>query len=439
MQILQELIRSKKLKQALVYLRCLAQERQEGGGTRFVVWRLSHHEAGASVQLANASKWLEQAAIPPDGLDNPGMWLALMAALDNELEISGHGLPPVLLPIRSPVPDWNSCDTFWVLPRRQPGYLCDTPTYLEHYHPNHSIVPTRLSREMGDVHFTVRQLNLIWPERPRLAIAGFDDEIIPQGSQQGRCVFYESTSDDAARLAAARRLISEAESQGVHILLFPELTLSPANQQAIMDDLYARRSADNAGILLLIGLGSFHEYCPLDSGTIPRNRARLISGRDGRVEIEQDKFQAASAGEGGAAVDEAFRPAEQANALLTPMGLLALAICKDLFDQNTAWIWQTLSPHWLLVPSMSNKLNRHQEATANLWKRHGCVSAVANQPLSPVEQAAWGYVQRADLEVPMATIGRLMVFELPFAANIRIHQNLSVLNSESRKHLSILK
>jgi len=393
---LQDCLNRRAYKQALVYLWEMANAGVDGGGTAFSThWKRNYERSSHEALVADLEDWLYSGCPTDRDLNEPATVRALSSALDNLLsdQIANAPFTAFVNPVTSP----NSNEQFWLLPRRRApglGYLYNEPPgALYFFHPNHIILPVVARHLQQSIPIRITQAPPVqtWPTALRAAIAAFDDDIALQQESRGSSVFFTGTVDDPIRLQAARELIARAERENAHILLFPELTLSPDNQRQLRQELDERRRAGHPSKLLLIGLGSFHEIEHSDQlGEICRNRATLVSGRDGRVLLCQDKFQAAS----GANVIEDFQPAADLNALLLPIGILAIAICKDLFDEQSNWLWPVLTPEWLLSPSMSNELERHQEKTADLWKRNRCVSVVANQPLTPGKPDCRGYIQQ---------------------------------------------
>lgn len=390
---LQECLNRRAYKQALIHLWKIANTDDPDGGSHFSAHMKRNFDAARHALLVEELDiWLDAGCPSPRDFDEPADLLALVSVLDQMLaaQIADAAFTVFHQPIQSP----NGAESFWLLPRRQRvgrGFLYKTPPdHLDFFHPNHIVVPVQACQNKTVIPIRVAEQKppSAWPDKLRIAIAAFDDAIVLHHIDQGAGVYFTDTEDEAARLLAAKALVTRAEQAQTHILLFPELTLSPKNQAALVEELEHRRRAGNPSSLLLIGLGSFHETIPPASGR-RRNRARLVSGRDGRPLLFQDKFQTAR----DANVIEDFHPAAEVNALLLPIGLLAIAICKDLFDSRSAWLWTQLMPEWLLTPSMSDKLEPHKAKTVELWNQHCCITLVANQPYSPGKTDSRGYIQ----------------------------------------------
>jgi hypothetical protein len=399
---LQDCLNRRAYKQALVYLWEMANAGVDGGGTVFsTFWKRNYERSSHAAMVDDLEDWLDAGCPIDRDLKDPATARALSSALDRLLSdrIANAPFTAFVNPVTSP----SSNEQFWLLPRRRApglGYLYNEPPgALYFFHPNHVILPVVARQLQQSIPIRITQTPPVqeWPATLRAAIAAFDDDIALRYESRGSSVLFTGTTDDAIRLQAARELIARAELENAHILLFPELTLSPDNQRCLRQELDERRRAGNPSKLLLIGLGSFHEIEHSDQLVETcRNRATLVSGRDGRVLLYQDKFQAAS----GANVIEDFQPAAGLNALLLPIGILVIAICKDLFDEQANWLWPVLTPEWLLSPSMSDELERHREKSADLWKRNRCVSVVANQPFTPGKPDCRGYIQQDKVPQP---------------------------------------
>ncbi len=405
-------LRTRKYKQALVTLWRQSQD-DAGDGTKIfqAQWK-PHYDAGRhSLRTQELADWLDGGCVPQQEINDPVSCMALISALDDLLaERNAHALHGSFI---EPIVPLQGGAAYTLLPRtRAPGagYLYKPPaTKLHPLHPKHLILPAMLSHNEFTVPIIVREAHAWggWPERLRVAVTAFTDLVELTSRQSGANVLYVGTSDEEARYRSALALIERALAEGVHILVFPELTLTPENQRRLADELNLRRLAGEISSLELVCLGSFHE-ADRAGGAAEQvyNRARLLSGRDGRECLRQDKFQAAS----DSGYMEGFVPARELQALLHPMGFMAIAICKDLFDEDAAWLWRDLTTEWLFTPSMSNTLARHREHTDDLWKRHQCITLVANQPYTVGQAGCSSYIQHA--RQPAEADGDLLVVEI---------------------------
>ena len=95
--------------------------------------------------------------------------------------------------------------------------------------------------------------------------------------------------------------------------------------------------------------------------------------------------------------------------LETPLGLVGVAICKDFSDKGSSLVrtlWESLSPDWLLVPSMGDEetLRLHEPCAKERAKLHGIRSAVANQQAFDAE-AKPGFVCDSGRAVDWGNVG----------------------------------
>jgi len=84
--------------------------------------------------------------------------------------------------------------------------------------------------------------------------------------------------------------------------------------------------------------------------------------------------------------------------LSTPIGLVGMTICRDLFMGSSAAVLQSLPLDWLLVPSMSDKLGLHKMAAKTIHDTRGTVIAVANQQMPDAQDFDQGFVHHDKYE-----------------------------------------
>lgn len=271
------------------------------------------------------------------------------------------------------------------------GFEQQQPVRFAAYMRHHRIIADPLLpgvraviRDLAGFPALQRELQQIADDERQTLVVGlglFNDGHRPEGDcrpvEGGRqTVFFRGTSGDPERLASARQQLDAAEAAGVELLVFPELTLSLANQQVLANELLQRWQQDRPCRIALIVLGSFH--CQDADFACRRNRAQLLWGRDGSTLATHDKFSPATLG----GLTESFTPGNAALLLGTAIGNLSLAVCKDIID-DYADVWlKKLGPDWLLVASLSDSAREHVEFSREIWNRHRCVSIVANQPLA---------------------------------------------------------
>ncbi len=241
-------------------------------------------------------------------------------------------------------------------------------------------------------------------ETVKIAIIHFADGSYPIINYSTPQLFVcNELSDEAIRLEKALECISAAKSEGTHILVMPELTITPAIRLQIaniLDLLHEKEGENHALSVPVIVLGSFHEQVEMGW----RNHAEAILGLDGTHLFGCDKRRAVTFNNCREGLECASTPL---TCLLTPLGLMAMAICKDMFDGKPADALSSLSLDWLLVPSMSEKLSPHRAAAKKLHDTGGAVVAVANQEMPGINGYDPGFVhheEREDCTTDMAFI-----------------------------------
>lgn len=65
--------------------------------------------------------------------------------------------------------------------------------------------------------------------------------------------------------------------------------------------------------------------------------------------------------------------------LITPIGTVAIAICKDFCDDHVGAIWHQIQPEWLLVPAYGAGATAHEAAAARIGRMLGTVTVLAHQ------------------------------------------------------------
>ncbi|TLU87786.1 MAG: carbon-nitrogen hydrolase family protein [Chlorobium sp.] len=232
-------------------------------------------------------------------------------------------------------------------------------------------------------------------EMVKIAIIHFADGSYPITRDSSIQSFvFNDLSDEAIRLEKALECIRAAKSEGAHILVMPELTITPVIRLKITNklDLLNEKEGENHALSVpVIVLGSFHEQVEMGL----RNHAEAILGLDGTYLFGCDKRRSVTFNNCREGIECASTPL---TCLLTPLGLMAMAICKDMFDGKPAAALSSLSPDWLLVPSMSEKLNPHRAAAKQLHDTGGTVVAVANQEMPGIKGYDPGFVHHEERE-----------------------------------------
>lgn len=204
-----------------------------------------------------------------------------------------------------------------------------------------------------------------------------------------------------ANPAQARRKSLEAELQAVrqdaaHLWLAPELTVSTGLRRQVERWLASGPMPD----LLLCVPGSCHE----EEGGKRVNRAVVVDG-NGRRRANQDKCSQFSYPSADGYLRENIEAKRCLTLLVTPIGSVGIAICKDHFDATAEGLvraaWDRLAPDWLLVPSMGDEKTRtaHERRAKENWDVRRTCTLVANQePRMAGDNPASvpGFVRRAD-------------------------------------------
>lgn len=170
------------------------------------------------------------------------------------------------------------------------------------------------------------------------------------------------------------RLLERALQQRVHVLVLPELTVTPALRRNIQHWLVKHLGRHS---LLLVLPGSFHEA---DSSRPSEvfNRTQLLDST-GQVVMDHSKITSF----GRIESFEHIRLGKRISLLPLPIGLMATPICLDFCqsDHPIREIWKALGPEWLLVPAYGNQssVNAHRAAAKDLKISHGSRTVLANQ------------------------------------------------------------
>ncbi|NTW55182.1 MAG: hypothetical protein HGB15_10625 [Chlorobaculum sp.] len=225
----------------------------------------------------------------------------------------------------------------------------------------------------------------------RIAIAHFEDGVTPNVTDRPPSHFVcDDLSDTAKRSSTTLKLIKKAKKAGVQVLVMPELTITPGIAQEItleMERNSRQYGQDHELAVPIVILGSFHEDC---SGKW-RNHSRGVLGIDGQQVFAADKRKSVTYMEKAEWIESAPTPFI---CLSTPIGLMSITICKDLFDNgtpSTSALLNNLPLDWLLVPSMSQSTSLHREKAKSLYNTLGTIVAVANQEM-PQNSPEYGFV-----------------------------------------------
>jgi predicted amidohydrolase len=380
MQQVCSLIAEKEYKRALVRLWHLAHQPVACGGQVLDQWARLPVDDLAKRRIEDFFAFGQTQIAPRDVQSRP---TDVIRALDERLREESR---KPLRATRLSIDDWSY---FLVSCAAHDGFEQDQPVRFANYMRHHRIITDQLSENVranvadlcayADLQHQLEGIAQSEKGSLTVGLGLFPDKHQLQGEQvqvdpTRRFAFFTTTSGEGERLVSARAQLDAAETAGVELLVFPELTLSPSNQQAIQDHLWRRWREHQPCRIPIIVLGSFH--CRTDG--CQRNRAQLLWGFDGTAIASHDKLSPATLGE----VTENLTPGPAALFLCTPIGNISLAICKDIIDDRASLWIEKLGPDWLLVPSLSNSASEHVKASRKLWNRHRCTAVVANQPLN---------------------------------------------------------
>lgn len=173
------------------------------------------------------------------------------------------------------------------------------------------------------------------------------------------------TADERARKLT--KAIADGAARGVDVLVAPELTVPPSARAAI---LHAMRWASGPQLALLVP-GSFHER---EEGGI-FNRAILVDGKGNEL-AEHRKLTKFGRLEGWI---ESIDLGDEIVVIVTPIGTVAVAICKDFCDDHVGRIWEQLQPEWILVPAYGKGASAHETAARRIGRMTGAITILAHE------------------------------------------------------------
>lgn len=333
--------------------------------------------------------WLAAAGAPgPDLVEDPAALLRELETLDLAAMLVGGRAgprPSVIVGAGTPHAGELIVRTHRRRPSSagQPGSIASNLRY-------HAFIPAQVRAK--DLAFGVRVLAMrreLGREAARrgsvrIATTSFGDDAILGGPGDGRFRFLATPAGEAgavavtrrARLEAAIRAAVEAE---VDIFVAPELTLPPAERDALLRTL---RDAPGPSILVP---GSFHEEDAGDAGRRANVHRAVLTDRFGIRRLEHRKLR--PYGTFGKGLVERFHPGREITVILTPVGLIAVAICKDFCDDLMQAIWDQVQPDWLLVPAYGPGASAHEQAARHVGRTVGTITILAHEPLHSVRCA----------------------------------------------------
>ncbi|MDZ4251055.1 MAG: hypothetical protein U1A72_00590 [Sulfuritalea sp.] len=377
-------IANQNLGQALIRLWLLA-ESTVGGVQMLSTWLsandIARHEWSVKrlIECMDHGKQLE--------FEDLNQSLALISALDQQLALATLG---AWRPGMAPALTLGDC-TYWLVRRDIPPKP-STPAErqnpnLEHWFRHFRVLPSRITLGGAFIDVELKTLGDVTPAGPRPAtgpsrvhLSHFQDGVALRVKEDpARNLFHAlGLTDEVARADSLRMEFDFACEFGAQLWVAPELTVLASLRLEV-----ARWLVDLPGHEarpLLSVPGSFHET--VNGGQV--NRAAVID-RAGKVVARHDKLTQFSYDSQGVTLTEDIRACRRIELLMTPIGVVGVAICKDFSDASSELVnaaWNLLAPDWLLVPSMGDQAStqkRHLERAEEHWKRRGIRSVVANQ------------------------------------------------------------
>jgi predicted amidohydrolase len=232
-------------------------------------------------------------------------------------------------------------------------------------------------------------------------VSHFQDGVRPSfvESETGESFRAEGLGDPDLRFESVRRELAVVAAQRHRFWVAPELTVTADLRNRLKAALAERPLRD----LVVAVPGSFHETI----GGPRVNCAEVIDG-DGGCLARHEKltlFSYPRACDGKACCED-IEARRKIALLVTAIGLVGIAICKDFSDQTASGLvsaaWDRLAPDWLLVPSMGDDatLKLHRDRAKAHAKLRGTRSVVANQEAF-AEDAKPGFVCLAEHMVPV--------------------------------------
>ncbi|MBP7080392.1 MAG: hypothetical protein KBA96_04720 [Rhodocyclaceae bacterium] len=313
--------------------------------------------------------------------------LALIAALDNHVAGNTQG---VWSPGNSVTLEHDDC-TYWLVRRDTPPKP-EIPAErqnpnLEHWFRHFRVIPSRIKLGGANIDIELKVLNDVSVRAPRSAdptisvrFTHFDDGVALCVARDISKAQFHATgvSDTGQRSLSLRAEFDLACNNGAQLWVVPELSATAAMRTEVAGWL-ADLSGKELRPLLCVP-GSFHDE--LDGTRV--NRAEIIDSV-GRVVSRHDKLTQFSFNMDGITLTEGITVSRRIELLVTPIGIVGIAICKDFSDAATEIVnvaWNRLAPDWLLVPSMGDNkktMTLHRSRAEDHWKMRGTRCVVANQ------------------------------------------------------------
>ncbi len=233
----------------------------------------------------------------------------------------------------------------------------------------HALIPTRVEcdpvrsyrvRVEQMRHGALRCEEALARRSVRVATTGFGDD--------ARIDFNELTVPTAAeRTRKLAQAVEDAAARGIDILVAPELTMPASARAELLKELRWASGPE----LALLAPGSFHER---EEGEI-FNRAILVDGKGNEL-CAHRKLTKFGRLDGWL---ESIALGDEITVLVTPIGTVALAICKDFCDDHVGRVWEQIQPEWLIVPAYGKGASAHETAARRLGRTVGTIVILAHE------------------------------------------------------------
>jgi hypothetical protein len=191
------------------------------------------------------------------------------------------------------------------------------------------------------------------------------------------------TAEERTRKLA--KAIEDAAARDIDILVAPELTVPADARAALQRELRWGTGRE----LAIIAPGSFHER----EGTEIYNRAILVDGKGNELCVHR-KLTKFGRLDGWI---ESISLGDEITVLITPIGTVALAICKDFCDDHVGRVWEQIQPEWLIVPAYGKGASAHETAAKRIARMAGTVVILAHEGDRLLEAEQNSFVHVAEL------------------------------------------
>jgi predicted amidohydrolase len=358
--------------------------------------------------------------------------LALIRALDDYLASTRQPSSQSTRANQFTHPFEESEKAYWLIPvtlaARRTARMDHQPVRLARWFHHHTLLPTltangidvSVQSSRSQLDSTLSQLLSQADCALRVWVAHFDDEADVQWDrsrspvQNWRSMAVEP---HAARQASLLRTLQTAQSEGAHVVVFPEFTLDLTHREQLAAHL---RQATESSIQLVVA-GAFHEPENTDSDLPAYNTAPVLNGNGTRL-FSHRKLRIFGRDDLAA---EFVDVGNSVTVLVTPIGCMTVLICKDFLDEDTRVdnLLAEVPVDWVWVPSYGDEktLKLHKERAYKLATlTTGTSSAVAQTQNTATKAPGQtlnhlpGFAHTAGTTTPenVASTGSLVAFGL---------------------------